>query len=107
MVGNTPCTLSLFIVATVNRLQNRCHLWIDCDLGAMSLAQPRGEHKAKLDGMVSACFGPKQFSSSGITLFPSIHQNLVKPPRRRFLDYVVDSLGEINAANVTVLPFAA
>jgi hypothetical protein len=28
MLGKSGCTLSLFMVATVNRLQNRYHLWI-------------------------------------------------------------------------------
>jgi hypothetical protein len=28
MVENTPCTLSFFMMATVNRTQNTCHLWI-------------------------------------------------------------------------------
>jgi hypothetical protein len=40
------------------------------------------------------------------TPFSPIRQNLVKPLRRQFLDYVVDSLGEINVANVALLPFA-
>jgi hypothetical protein len=41
------------------------------------------------------------------TSFPRFHQNLIKPLRQRFLDYVIDSAGEINVANVALLPFAA
>jgi len=47
MVGNTPCTLSRSIVATVNRLQKRFHLWIGRYFRAMSVAQVMGEYKAK------------------------------------------------------------
>jgi hypothetical protein len=35
-------------------------------------------------------------SRFGKTPFSPFRQNLVKPPRRRFLHYVVDSPGEIN-----------
>jgi hypothetical protein len=38
--------------------------------------------------------------------FRHFRQNLVKPLRRGFLEYVIDSMGEINVAKVTVLPFA-
>jgi hypothetical protein len=38
--------------------------------------------------------------------FPPFWRNLVKPLRERFLGYVVDSLGEINVANVALLPYA-
>jgi len=41
-----------------------------------------------------------------MTPFPLLRQNLVKPLRRRFLDYVVDSLAEINVANMSSLPYA-
>jgi hypothetical protein len=36
----------------------------------------------------------------------TLPQNLVKPLRRGFLEYVVDSVGEINVAKVALLPFA-
>ena len=42
----------------------------------------------------------------GKTAFSVFPQNLVKPLRRGFLEYVVDSVGGINVANVAVLPFA-
>jgi hypothetical protein len=50
---------------------------------------------------------PSTFLTSEKTPRPPLGQNLVKPPRQRFLHYVVDSLGEINVANVALLPFAA
>ena len=31
---------------------------------------------------------------------------LVKPPQWRFWDYVVDSVGEIKSANMSLLPYA-
>jgi hypothetical protein len=48
----------------------------------------------------------KDIPSSGETPFSLFRQNLVKPPRRRFLDYVVDSLGEVVWANMSHLPYA-
>ena len=48
----------------------------------------------------------QEHANSRDAWFSPFTKNLVKPLRSRFWNYVVDSVGEIKLAKVTVIPFA-